>query len=116
MASDLEFVKYIVDQIENAGEISYRKMFGEYVLYCNDKVVALICENQLFVKPTDEGRSFINNVAEASPYPGAKTYFLIEDQIEDRDWLSHLILLTEKVLPKPVPKRKTKKRVTHKTS
>ena len=113
MASDLNFVEFVVDQMGNAGEISYRKMFGEYALYCKDKVVALICDNQLFVKPTEAGKSFIGNVVEASPYPGAKPSFLIGDQIEDSDWISNLIILTEKELPKPKPKKK--KRVVKNT-
>jgi len=108
MASDLSFVEFIVDQIENAGEITYRKMFGEYALYSDAKVIALICDNQLFVKPTQAGKSFINNVVEAPPYPGAKPYFLIEEQIDDRDWLSHLIRLTANELPAPKPKKKKK--------
>ncbi len=109
MASDQSFVEFIVDQIENAGEITYKKMFGEYGLYCDDKIVALVCDNQLFVKPTKAGESFISNVVEAPPYPGAKPYFLIEEQMEDRDWISSLIKLTAKELPKPKPKVKTKK-------
>ena len=108
MASDLNYVEYIVEQIENIGEISYRYMFGEYALYCNDKVVALICNDQLFVKPTNAGRSFIGNVVEAPPYKGAKPAFLIEDQIEDREWIGRLISLTEKELPMPKPKKKRK--------
>ena len=55
MASDQSFVEFIVDQIENAGEVTFKKMFGEYGLYCGDKIVALICDNQLFVKPTKAG-------------------------------------------------------------
>ncbi len=50
MSSDLDFVEFVVDQIEQVGDISYRKMFGEYALYCRGKVIALICDNQLFVK------------------------------------------------------------------
>jgi len=115
MASDSNFVEFVVDQIENAGKISYRKMFGEYALYCNGKVVALICDNQLFVKPTEAGKSFIGNVVEASAYPGAKPSFLIEDQIEDRDWIGNLIALTEKELPEPKPKKKSKRRVAKNT-
>jgi TfoX/Sxy family transcriptional regulator of competence genes len=109
MASDLSFVEYIVDQIENAGEIRYRKMFGEYAVYCNEKVTALICDNQLFIKPTEAGRAFIGNVIEAPPYPGAKNSFLIEDKMDDREWLSQLVRITAKELPMPKPKRKKKK-------
>ena len=108
MATDLNFVKFVVDQIENSGKVSYRNMFGEYVVYCKGKVVALVCDNQLFVKPTGAGKSFIGNVVEAPPYPGAKPAFLIEDQIEDKEWISELISLTEKELPMPKPKKKRK--------
>ena len=110
MASDLSFVEFVVDQIENAGPISYRQMFGEYVLYANGKVVALICDNQLFIKPTDAGRAFIGEVVEAPPYPGAKRSFLVEDQLEDKEWLSQLVRLTENELPVSKPKKKRKKK------
>ena len=113
MASDLEFVKFAVDQVKGAGEISYRMMFGEYAVYCEGKIVALICDNQFFVKPTEAGRSFIGDVVEAPPYPGAKPSFLIGEQIEDTDWVSNLIRLTEQELPKPKPKKKRKKKIAH---
>ena len=104
MASDQSFVEFIVDQMEDAGIISYRKMFGEYAIYCDGKVVALVCDNQLFVKPTESGRSYIGAIAEAAPYPGAKLYFLIEEAFEDREWISGLIKTTANELPLPKPK------------
>ncbi len=106
MASDLNFVKFVADQIDASCEISYRKMFGEYALYSRNKVVALICDDQLFIKPTEAGKSFIGEVVESPPYPGAKLAFLIQDQIEDNEWLTQLITLIEEELPKPKPKRK----------
>lgn len=109
MASDLNFVQFVAEQIQNAGAIRYRKMFGEFALYCNDKVVALICDNQLFVKQTKSGRAYIDDPVEAPPYPGAKPCFLIEDQIEDSEWISNLIAISEKELPMPKPKKKRKK-------
>jgi TfoX/Sxy family transcriptional regulator of competence genes len=108
MSSDENFVKFIVDQIEDAGVIRYRKMFGEYAIYSDNKVVALVCTNQLFIKPTDAGRAFIGNVTEAPAYPGAKLSFLVEDKIEDKDWISELIRITAKELPEPKPKKKHK--------
>ncbi|PKN50719.1 MAG: competence protein TfoX [Deltaproteobacteria bacterium HGW-Deltaproteobacteria-13] len=104
MSSDQDFVEFVTDQMDAAGNISYRKMFGEYAIYCDGKVVALICDNQLFVKPTDNGRSYIGDVCEAPPYPGAKLYFLIQDAFEDREWISDLIKITAKELPMPKPK------------
>ena len=109
MASDKSFVDFIVDQIDKAGHITYRKMFGEYAIYCNEKVVALICDNQLFIKPTKGGRDYIGAVIEASPYAGARLYFLIDDKFEDREWISELIRITAKELPKPKPKKKKNK-------
>ncbi len=108
MSSNKDFVEFIVEQIENAGTITYRKMFGEYAIYSNGKVVGLICDNQLFIKPTEGGKSFIGNVKEAPPYPGAKMSFLIEDKIEDREWISQLIRITSNELPEPKPKKKNK--------
>jgi len=108
MASDLDFVEYVVDQMEGAGPVSYKKMFGEYAIYSQGKVVALICDNQLFVKPTEAGRAFIGDVVEAPPYPGARPSFLIGDRMEDGDWLGRLIRLTEEELPLPKPKKRKK--------
>src|ERR1039457_2050231 len=109
MPSEKSFVDFIVDQIENAGQSTYKKMFGEYAVYCDGKVVALVCDNQLFVKPTTAGRAFILNVIEAPPYTGAKTSFLIDDRFEDREWISNLIRITYKEMPEQIIKRKKKR-------
>ncbi len=109
MASDSEFVEFVVDQIKGAGDITFKKMFGEYAIYLNAKIVALVCDNQFFIKPTNAGREFIGDVVEAPPYPGAKPSFLIGEQIEDKDWISNLVLMTEKELPEPKPKKRPKK-------
>ena len=84
-------------------------MFGEYGIWCDGKIVVLICDNQVFVKPTKAGRAYIGDVTEAPPYPGAKNSFLIED-IDDRDWFSQLIRVTVAELPEPKPKKKKKKK------
>ncbi len=84
MASDLTFVEYVCDQMSEAGLISFKKMFGEYAVYYDEKIVALVCDNQLFIKPTAGGRTMIGNVLEASPYPSAKPYFLIDEQLDDQ--------------------------------
>ena len=104
MASDASFADYVCDQISDAGPVSSRKMFGDYAIYCCGKVVALVCDNQLFVKPSIAGRALIGKPVEAPPYPGAKPYFLITDQLEDRTWITQLIRLTELETPAPKPK------------
>jgi TfoX/Sxy family transcriptional regulator of competence genes len=104
MASDKSFVEFLVDQMSQAGLISHKKMFGEYAIYCNGKVVALVCDNQLFVKPTRGGRDYIGEPVEAAPYVGARLHFLIDEAFEDREWLSDLIRTTAEELPIPQPK------------
>ena len=106
MATNKEFVDFVLDQIENVGEISAKKMFGEYGLFADGKIFALICDNKLFVKPTEAGRIFIKDVVEAPSYKGAKLSFLIGDKLEDRDWISNLVRITLKELPEPKPKKK----------
>ena len=98
MASDKSYVEFVVDQIENTDLITYRQMFGEYGIYSDGQLFGLICDNQLFIKPTENGRAYIWDVVEASPYPGAKPSFLIGDKIEDREWLSRLVRITVKEL------------------
>ena len=112
MASDLEYVEFITEQIDAECAMSFRKMFGEYALYSKGKVVALICDNQLFVKSTNAGKEYIGKFVEAPAYPGAKPSLLIEDRIDDRQWLSKLIMITEKELPKPKPRAKKKAKKT----
>jgi TfoX/Sxy family transcriptional regulator of competence genes len=110
VASDREFVEFVVDQIDASCNARFKSMFGEYGIWANDKIVALVCDNQLFIKPTDAGRAFIGEVVEAPPYPGAKNSFLIGDQIDDSEWLSELIRISEAELPQPKPRKKKRKK------
>lgn len=105
MASDTPFVEYVLDQIQGAGEVRAKKMFGEYGLYCNDTFFGLICDNRFFIKPTEPGKAFMKEVIEGIPYPGAKPSLLIEEQLEDREWLAQMIQLTVKALPAPKKKK-----------
>ena len=106
MASEQSYVDFLTDQMSLAGAISFRKMFGEYALYCDGKIFALVCNNQLFIKPTNGGRTFIGNPIEAPAYNGAKNSFLVEDEVEDAAWLCDLVRITVKELPEPKPKKK----------
>ena len=108
MASDLNNVEFMADQMSGAGEKKKKRMFGEFGLYCDGKIIGSVCDNNLFIKQTEAGRAFIGDFKEASPYPGAKPQLLIEDKIEDGPWLSKLVRLTADELPEPKPKRKRK--------
>lgn len=109
MSSEESFVQFVAGQAEDAGEITYRKMFGEYAVYCDGKVVILVCDDKVFVKPTDGGRTFIGDVVEAPPYPGAKPSFLIEDGLEDREWFGELVRISARELPMPKPRKKKRR-------
>lgn len=111
MASKQETVDFIAEQVQAAGDIRSRKMFGEYALYCDEKVVALVCDDQLFVKPTSISRDFLDETHLAPPYPGAKDYFLVPgDKLEDSAWLTDFIRRVAAELPVPKPKKKKQPR------
>lgn len=106
MASSLEFVEYVCDQISGGGAVTYRKMFGEYGIYCNNKVIGVICNNQLYVKKTEFGKKMLGEDAEeASPYESAKPHYVI-DSLDDREFLAEFIAGTCEELPMPKPKKK----------
>ena len=98
MASNLDLVQYITDQMARAGEITFKKMFGEYGLYCNEKFFSMVCDDRLLFKPTEGGRTLLDNPILQSPYPGAKSCFYIEN-INDHKLLVALTKITCKKLP-----------------
>ncbi len=107
MATKASTIEYLLDQLSSIDSMRSRKMFGEYALYCHEKVVALVCDDQLFVKPTEQGRVLFEEVALVPPYPGAKPYLLVDtERWEDRAWLSRLFMVTAGALPLPKAKKK----------
>ncbi len=100
MASEQKFLAYVCEQMRGAGAISSRKMFGEYAIYCDGTVVAFVCNNQLFVKPTAEGKALLGNPVERPPWSIAKPHFLIDEGLDDPDLLAQLVRVTVRTLPK----------------
>ena len=101
MSTSPDTIIYLSDQLTQLGtRIRTRKMFGEYALYCDEKVVGLICDDQVFIKITGPGKDFMGpNYVEGLPYPGAKPYMLVGgDIIENKDAFAQLLDLTAKVL------------------
>ena len=117
MASQQGTVDFLLDQMASVGSISAKKMFGEYGLYCDGKMFAIVADDQLFIKPTEAGRAWIRalgTLQEAQPYPQAKPYFLIDGGLwDEREWLTQLAKRTaaELPLPKPKPVPKPKKQL-----
>lgn len=105
MASNADFVQYIADQCDGAGEIVTKKMFGDYGIYCNGKIFGLICDDRFYLKPTEVVRSLLRKEELCPPHDGAKDYFYIAD-VDDRDYLSSLVRETCKALPEPKKRKK----------
>ena len=105
MSCSPDFVQYIVDQSSGAGEITVRKMMGDYCLYCNGVVVGLICDNTLYIKPTETVRALLREVILRTPYDGAKEHFVITD-VDDRDYLAEIVKTTAANLPAQKNKKK----------
>ncbi|MCK9192401.1 MAG: TfoX/Sxy family protein [Nevskia sp.] len=113
MASTQIYVDEICQRANLAGQLTAKKMFGEYALYLDGKIVGLICDNQLYLKPTEAGRRLLSSVVEQAPYPGAKPHFRLGDEVRhDTAQLQHLLVVTADALP--APKAKPAKRPTKK--
>jgi len=107
MTTSQSTAEFILDQLASAGFVRVRKMFGDYALYCNEKVIGLICDDQLFIKYTDPGKEFAEGrYSEGFAYAGAKPSMNVSDAIDDRDFLCTLIRLTADALPRPKEKKK----------
>ena len=107
MASDKSFVDYILEQLEGAGEIRARKMFGEYGLFCDGVFFAVICDDQLFVKATPQGEAAFPGLPKAPPYEGARDYILVEDP-DCRETAAALARITREALGSPPPGKRRK--------
>lgn len=110
MASDLTTVTFIVDQSGLGPRLAFRRMFGEYALYLQGKVVAFVCDNKLFLKPTDAGRALLGTPTEAPAYPGSKMHFLLEGELDEPELLRRAFEVTASALPLPPPKPPRKAR------
>ncbi len=110
MASDLSFVEFVVDLIHEDHEVTYKSMFGEYGLFSEGKMFALICDDRLLFKPTEGGLAHIGDVVLEPPYPGAKPIPLIGARMEDSQWLSELVGITVRELPLPKKRKRAKKK------
>lgn len=104
MATDPDFVEYIHEQAGFGARLTHKRMFGEYGLYLDGKVVAFACDNSLFLKPTEAGRALLPTVTPGKPYPEAKDYYVLDEYLDDTELLQRVLQATADVLPLPKPK------------
>jgi TfoX/Sxy family transcriptional regulator of competence genes len=105
MASSKEYLEYILEQLSDLNDISYRAMMGEYVIYYRGKVVGGIYDERFLVKPTQSAAAMMPDADKELPYEGAKEMLLVNN-VENREFLRELL---EAMYPElPVPKKKKK--------
>ena len=106
MSSGTDYVNYILEQLSCAGLARARRMFGEYGLYLDGMFFAVICDDELFIKPTQAALAAFPELPLAPPYAGAKDYIRVEDT-DDAAALCALVRLTCEALAElPQPKRR----------
>ena len=104
MATSVDFINYVCEQIVGVGDIRYRKMFGEYMVYVNDKPILLVCDNTVYVKQLDCISEKMQKSCKGFPYNGANEHYILD--IEDADFSREVILILEPFTPIPKPKKK----------
>ena len=93
MASSKDYLQFILDQLSDLPEISYRQMMWEYILYFRWKIIGWIYDNRLLLKPTDKVKELIENLEMLIPYPWAKPMIYV-DNVDNSDHLNELIKIT----------------------
>lgn len=104
MATSVEYIEFVCEQIAGVGDIRYKKMFGEYMVYVNDKPVLLVCDNNVFVKKLDAIQEKMQSAEIGCPYDGAKEHYILD--VEDIEFAKDIISILESVIPIPKPRKK----------
>lgn len=104
MATSKEYIEFVCDQLQGIDGVTYKKMFGEYLVYVNEKPVLLVCDNNVMVKKVPELTGLMQDAPEEYPYEGAKLHYILD--IENKDLVRAVVAILEQVTP--VPKRKKK--------
>lgn len=104
MATTLDYINYVCEQLDGIGEIRYRKMFGEYMVYLNDKPVVTVCDDTAFVKKLECIKELMQNAQCGFPYDGAKEHYILD--IDNSDFSKEVVLKIEEVTPLPKSRKK----------
>ena len=105
MATSQEYIEFVCEQIRGVGAVRYRKMFGEYMVYVNDKPLLLICNNTVYVKKLAALLPLLGNADCGIPYDGAKEHYILD--IDNAPLCREVITVIEPITPMPKKKRKT---------
>ena len=106
MATSKEYIEFVCEQLDGIDGVSYKKMFGEYMVYVNAKPLLLVCDDTVMVKKLPELAPLLKNAGEGVPYGGAKPHYLLD--IENRELVREVIAILEPITP--LPKKRAKKK------
>ena len=106
MATERSFVDYVTEVVGLGSRLTHKKLFGEYALYLDGKVVAFACDNSLFIKPSRAVETLAPDLPKGPPYPEAKDYPIADELLDDPEALRRLIEETAALMPLPKPKKK----------
>lgn len=104
MSTEKEYIEFVCEQIQDTGIIRYKKMFGEYMVYVNDKPVLLVCDDTVYVKKLDCLTALMQQADCGIPYKGAKEHYILD--IDRADFCRQIVSLLEQVTPLPKPRKK----------
>ena len=104
MATAKDYMEYVCERLSECGDVRYRKMFGEYMVYVNDKPLLTVCDNTVFVKKLPELAALLADAAVGYPYEGAKEHYILD--IDDTALTAQVIAVLEPITP--VPKKRKK--------
>ena len=104
MATTLDFIGYVCGQIQGTGAVRYKKMFGEYMVYVNDKPILLVCDNTVYVKTLPCLEKLMVAAEKGFPYKGAKEHYILD--IDDIELATEVVVALKQVVPIPAKKEK----------
>lgn len=104
MATNEDFIEFVVEQVRGNYDVRYRKMFGEYMVYVNDKPILLVCDNCVFVKILPELAPFLMGAERGIPYSGAKVHYILD--VENAELTAEVVRVLESITPLPKNKKK----------
>ena len=104
MATSVDYIEFVAEQVDKFGTIRTRKMFGEYMVYLNGKPILTVCDNTVFVKKFPELSEIMSGAPCGFPYEGAKEGYILD--IENNELLEKVIPLLGEIVPLPKPKKK----------
>ena len=104
MAATKDYLDFVCTQLEGIRGVDYKRMFGEYQIYVNDRPVLLVCDNTVFVKRLPELADLMKSTPTGVPYSGSKEHYILD--MDDTERATAVLAVLERVTPLPKPRKK----------